>query len=118
MTIIPLFTTNVLQIEEAQPDSYWCGRFQSLVDRYHNEMLVLDQINIKENMKSEAGAVSPSILTEFEKLYYDHAGHAKRAFNHLAPLCATNEARESLSRFRKRYNEYGRKKMGMREAEE
>jgi hypothetical protein len=107
-----------LQIEEAQPDSYWCGRFQSLVDRYHNELLVLDRINIKETMKCEDRTLSPSTLTRFEKLYSDHAGHAKRAFNHLSPLCATDEARESLFQFRKRYNGYARRTIGMKEVED
>jgi hypothetical protein len=110
--------SNISQIEEAQPDSYWCGRFQSLIDRYYNELLVVERIDKKETMKCEDRTLSPSTLTRFDKMYSDNAGHAKRAFNHLSLFCATDEARESLSQFRKRYNGYARGTIGMKEVED
>lgn len=80
--------TSAGQIHTAEPISYWCGRISALLDRYHNEELA--ESLSSTNQKSET-----------DKLHTPSANIARsrRALEHLHSQCATEEARESFSKF-------------------
>jgi hypothetical protein len=122
---LPLFTTNMRQIHTAQPNSYWCGRFQALSDRFHTEVLdacLLDSEMLQQYVAASSSSPPPSnskgrgkakskgvketeetqkILhsTTTDNITEDHDRRSNRAFVHLQALCTTNEAKNSLWQF-------------------
>jgi hypothetical protein len=125
---LPLFTTNMRQIHTAQPNSYWCGRFQALSDRFHSEVLdacLLDSEMLQQyvtassssssspppfNSKGRGKAKSKGVeetegtqkllrSTTTDDITEDHDRRSNRAFIHLQALCTTNEAKNSLWQF-------------------
>jgi len=103
---LPVFTTNIRQIQTAQPSSYWSGRFQALHDRFHNEILdacLLDPQIFQEYVAvmsppklSSSKQSSPTANTSLKLMVEDEDRRSKRVFVRLEALCATNEARKSL----------------------
>jgi hypothetical protein len=120
-----MFTTNIRQIHVAKPSPYWCGRFQALQDRFHNEVLnaALEDpkafdcyvsartptptlVNSKFNRDSK-GKGKPNSSSEQHghrksqsaidrSIAEDEERRTKKVFLHLEALCVTNEAKKSL----------------------
>jgi hypothetical protein len=106
------------------PNSYWCGRFQALSDRFHNEVLeasLKDHLLFKQFMQKSSVSPIPDVSTNKSivainikgKLYKDETEdsfhnttekflkeeddrRSKRVFMHLEALCHTNDAKRSL----------------------
>jgi hypothetical protein len=116
------YTTDTLQINGAMINSYWCGRFQALSDRFHREVLMdsemlqkhimidssspctpASSIRGRYNHKSrtleeDAQNISPSTMAG-KRFVEAQDRRSTRAFLHLQALCTTNEARQSLWNF-------------------
>jgi hypothetical protein len=63
---LPRFTTNDRQISTAQPNAYWCGRFQALSDRFRNELLeasLKEPLKFKEFMTSSSSSSTTPEIT-------------------------------------------------------
>jgi hypothetical protein len=120
---ISLCTTDMLQIDGAMINSYWCGRFQALSDRFHSEVLmdsemlqqhimidssspsctpassVKGRCNHKSRTLEQDGQnLSPSTMAG-KRFVEAQDRRSTRAFLHLQALCTTNEARKSLWNF-------------------
>jgi hypothetical protein len=121
---LPLFTPNLHQIHTLQANSYWCGRFQALCDRFNDEHLVLNT-DITQQYDTDSSSSPPSAPTPRTEESYvliskpfeekdnnnfpgygtsvyqkeDQDKRNSRAFLHLQSLCTTNEARRSLWEF-------------------
>jgi hypothetical protein len=115
-----VFTTNPRCIYTSQPHSYWAGRFTSLHDQYHSQML-LSTINDekllqsfvrpsnhatkirKKNANSENMIHAQTIETPNLAMENDEVRRCKRVFYTLQSLCVTVEAKRSLWGFQLRF---------------
>lgn len=111
-------------------DSYWCGRFQALCDRFHDENFLVSsdaaQLYATDDSDSSSPSSTPTPSSKeipVSKLRPSKAGddntypqgrisrskdeeqdkRSSRAFHHLQSLCATNEAKKSLWEFQLRF---------------
>jgi len=112
-----LVTSNTRQIHTAQPNSYWCGRFQALNDRFHNEALEMslqDSSMLKQYIEEVTPSTKPKLIstlrgksqTESEELDIVNScsrtmleltdKRLQRVFLHLQALCVTSDAKKSL----------------------
>ncbi|KAL9122843.1 MAG: hypothetical protein Q9187_000600 [Circinaria calcarea] len=89
VTPTPAEPNNPRQITAAQLPTYWLGRLTSLSDRFRTEALA-DSLSSSDGM-------------------HDDGRRMKRVFIHLNSLCVTEEAKESLEKFRVLYE----KRMGL-----
>ena len=80
------------QIFEAQSSPYWSGRVMALSDRFRTEELMAPS-GIRSNM-------------------HDDTRRMRRVFIHLRSLCMTDEARDSLAAFQKKYDEKMEREQG------
>ncbi|KAI9764694.1 MAG: hypothetical protein M1840_008086 [Geoglossum simile] len=80
LTPLAALTPNPRQVREAQPASYWSGRFTALNDRFCNENMA---------------------LTTSKRMPEDR--RTRRIFILLENLCVTKEAKESLKNFQSVY---------------
>jgi hypothetical protein len=120
---LPLFTPNTHQIHTSKINSYWCGRFQALCDRFQDEHLLMNKEAVEQydTDDSLSPPSTPSPVTKGmdsfrSKSAEEHDGsflrsmtsgkkdaeqdkRSSRAFLHLQSLCTTNEARRSLWEF-------------------
>lgn len=117
-------TTLAQQTNSANSNSYWCGRFQSVNDRFHNEVLLMDLETLREFISDDSPSPSPPPTpppttkargkAEASTSNEDTQGLAQRpatqkiddqdkrsirVFLHLQGLCTTSEARKSLWEF-------------------
>jgi hypothetical protein len=103
-----------IQVYKAQTSEYWSGRFVSLHDRFHNELLTDESLAIiteaskpkppKQNShrllhlsgsRTMANLTHNAVHREAE-LLSDDDNRCRRVFLHLDALCATDEAKRSL----------------------
>lgn len=122
---LPLFTPNLHQIHSANSNSYWCGRFQAICDRFNDETLAANVENLQQYDadSSSSGSSTPTADAEEEgykpkstlageESWYNFSKkkpkrphidaqdeRRARAFLHLQSLCTTNQARRSLWEF-------------------
>ncbi|KAI9846543.1 MAG: hypothetical protein M1830_007442 [Pleopsidium flavum] len=90
---LPEFQTNVRQVKEAQPYSYWCGRFSALNDRFRMEDISDSSTTLCTDSSSHTNhhPMSPKVDDEERRI--------RRVFIHLNSLCLTEEAKASLREF-------------------
>jgi hypothetical protein len=122
-----LFTTNPRCIYNAQPHAYWAGRFTSLHDQYHTQMLddiVNDEklltyflnppkgdnkLRQREGQREERIASSGTVFyvrgggPPDAATRQDEIRRCKRVFYTLQGLCVTPEAKNSLWGFQLRF---------------
>ncbi|KAN0117745.1 hypothetical protein V8E51_003722 [Hyaloscypha variabilis] len=115
-----LFTTNPRYIYTAQPHTYWAGRFMSLHDQFHTQMLAsainsLDtrppfkrpDSKLKKQKSKRSSPEDPerdsSSRNEEEAMRHDEVRRCKRVFYTLQSLCVTDEAKHSLWGFQLRF---------------
>jgi hypothetical protein len=118
----PSYTPSEDLIYEPQPSAYWAGRFQSLHDRFHGEMLeeVMQNPETFRRYQDATDYAPPQDAnnhtkkpqeqdlneadTEGMKLIVDDEDkRVLQVFNHLLSLCATDKARHSLFEFQEMY---------------
>jgi hypothetical protein len=116
------------QIRASMTNSYWCGRFRALCDRFHDETLLLSpeatkqyvtddsdgsnsisppsspSLSCKETHKSkQASELGGSTILPHSRMSdkkdEEQDKRSSQAFLHLQSLCTTNEARRSLWEF-------------------
>jgi hypothetical protein len=85
---------NLLQVHNAEPQAYWSGRLCALADRYRNEELARQLSGSSHTPKSQT-----------DKMHTLEASDARiyRAFEYLHTMCATAEAKDSLTLFQYQY---------------
>lgn len=119
---LPLFTSNFHQIRSSNANSYWCGRFQALCDRFGDEyLLVNSEVMRQRDTEDSDSSSSSSTQTSLENhtsnpfrdkdvcssswrkvtlnKIQDQDKRSIRAFLHLQSLCTNNESRRSLWEF-------------------
>lgn len=91
---------STLSISCAEPAAYWAGRVCALTDRFRNEELA---VQLMSNSSNSVSGLTPKGQTD--KMHTPEASTAriKRAMDHLADLCISPEARESLLQFQAMY---------------
>ncbi len=116
-----VFTTNPRCIYTAQPHAYWAGRFTSLHDQYHSQML---QTTIKDDKLLQSFVGPPKQATKkvrqkdvvsenviptqtseapISAIESDEVRRCKRVFYTLQSFCVTVEAKRSLWGFQLRF---------------
>ncbi|RKF78774.1 hypothetical protein GcM1_208029 [Golovinomyces cichoracearum] len=111
-----LLTGNNRQIHSKQSNSFWCGRFTALRDRFHNDMLEALVIDRKTFSRFQDGTRPPEssgstvglnnfieITTGLQYLNDEETRRCKKSFIHLGALCVTDEAKKSLWNFQLAY---------------
>lgn len=120
--IILASTSSMHQIHASKMNSYWCGRFQALCDRFHDENFLVNSEAAQQYATDDSDSSSLSSTPTpnskeipGSKLRPSKAGggntypqgrisrskdeehdkRSSRAFHHLQSLCATNEAKKS-----------------------
>ncbi|POS86237.1 hypothetical protein EPUL_001443 [Erysiphe pulchra] len=115
-SLFPSISSKNRQIYTTQPNSFWCGRFTALHDRFHNDMLETLVIDRKTYTRFQDGT-SPSLRTEstlkdsdspettagLQYLNDEETRRCKKSFIHLGALCVTDEAKKSLWNFQLAY---------------
>jgi hypothetical protein len=115
-----VFTTNPRCIYTSQPHAYWAGRFTSLHDQYHSQMLHTT-INDEKLLQSfvrppnnpkkvrQKDVVSENVIQAqtseppISAIESDEVRRCKRVFYTLQSLCVTVEAKRSLWGFQLRF---------------
>jgi len=115
-----VFTTNPRCIYTSQPHSYWAGRFTSLHDQYHSQML-LSTINDEKLLQSFVRPSNHATKLRHKDVNSENTIHVqkaepptsaiesdevrrcKRVFYTLQSLCVTVEAKRSLWGFQLRF---------------
>ncbi|RKF77374.1 hypothetical protein GcM3_072001 [Golovinomyces cichoracearum] len=111
-----LLTGNNRQIHSKQPNSFWCGRFTALHDRFHNDMLealVIDRKTFSrfqdgtrplESSRSTVGLNDfIKTTTGLQYLNDEETRRCEKSFIHFGALCVTDEAKKSLWNFQLAY---------------
>lgn len=134
--IILASTSSMHQIHASKMNSYWCGRFQALCDRFHDENFLVNSEAAQQYATDDSDSSSLSSTPTpnskeipGSKLRPSKAGggntypqgrisrskdeehdkRSSRAFHHLQSLCATNEAKKSLWEFQLHFARIERK---------
>ena len=118
-----LFTTNPRCIYNAQPHAYWAGRFTSLHDQYHTQMLgdtvndeklltyflnpPKDETKLRQREEHTASSGTTFYVPDSgppdTAIRQDEIRRCKRVFYTLQGLCVTAEAKNSLWGFQLRF---------------
>jgi hypothetical protein len=118
----PTFTPNAQHIHEAQHPVWWAGRFTSLPDRFHGEMLeeTLKDPKAFQSFQDDSKCAATKTTHEdpkktdeqeayeprtkgIQKINNDEDVRVLRVFAHLKSLCVTDDARKSLFDFQQTY---------------
>ena len=103
------------QVDTAQPSAYWTGRFVALHDRFSTEHMnyVMPNVSTPPSTPSSSGYLrraSHASRDSDVNSYSDPPNHlqndidlCRRVFTHLASMCVTGEARQSLRRWQEDY---------------
>ncbi|RKF60429.1 hypothetical protein OnM2_051015 [Erysiphe neolycopersici] len=115
-SLFPTISSKNRQIYTTKPNSFWCGRFTALHDRFHNDMLETLVIDRKTYTRFQDGTLpssrtvstlndsdSPETTAGLQYLNDEETRRCKKSFIHLGALCVTDEAKKSLWNFQLAY---------------
>ncbi|KAI0998567.1 hypothetical protein K3495_g9628 [Podosphaera aphanis] len=121
---VTMTSNSARHIHTAQQNAFWCGRFMSLHDRFHNDMLdtlVVDdktytrfQDNTILTKQTEISPEDTEYIESNAGLQYlsdEEIRRCKKSFIHLGALCVTDEAKQSLWNFQLAFARYRNEKL-------